>query len=383
MITYPASLDTHLKKLEAIYSLRERMRLSHNALGDEARAVLTANAPPADDRQVNGDSGKYASWLKSDKAKTYFDMKGKWYLYSLRPERLGGNIFDHKHEVLLREQNRLRELIRKEHFTDEQWRALNVANIHSDVHLSLFGNRQALKVLPTSAACTEADELEAITLSNIRPMKVPDPYEDFTSYTEGDPDSNITIVSSSEIDVDSMHRDADAQVYKDRGANHFADFEHLTTIEWTAAGDSGDAGSWSLSDGYFTIGSMYSYLNGFITATYCASSSIFRFVLKEFPTNNTDYHVQDTCYQKWYNTIKRDGTALSCKMYEDAARTTLHDTLAVTCGTESYRYIAAVVSRAGGDGEVSISFKVFNFDLQEGGITPGIQAIPLGFIQGR
>lgn len=56
-------------------------------------------------------------------------------------------------------------------------------------------------------------------------------YEDFTTYTEVDEDSDIT-VTPSKCDVDTLRRDALSYVRDDNGAAHFGDIEHsCTTIE--------------------------------------------------------------------------------------------------------------------------------------------------------
>lgn len=50
--------------------------------------------------------------------------------------------------------------------------------------------------------------------------------EDYTTYTEEDPNSDIVVNSSTKITVDTMRRDADAWVVKSYGAGFFGTFNH-------------------------------------------------------------------------------------------------------------------------------------------------------------
>lgn len=86
IITYPRNIGTPQARLYAVYSLLEQARLWINQQGEKAR-----NDPR---------------------------LKGQYYVYGLRPWRLGGSTFWKAIMPLLEEQNRLKEAIRKQYGQD-------------------------------------------------------------------------------------------------------------------------------------------------------------------------------------------------------------------------------------------------------------------------
>ena len=176
-ITYPIELDTDSKRLAAVYRLLEELRIEHNRVGGIARA----------------------DWVKHE---------GRWQTY--------GKQFDAKQAPLLIEQRWLKNLIRRANYTDAEWEKVDLSD--SDYEL-LFGDKGALRKIPTLATTPLLDALKAIDFLTLEGEFV-DPLEDWTTYTEVDT-SNVLTVAANTITVVNLTRTSDSWVYKDFGASHF------------------------------------------------------------------------------------------------------------------------------------------------------------------
>ena len=194
--------------------------------------------------------------------------------------------------------------------------------------------------------------------------------EDFTTYFENDGDIEKT---ENTVTFTTMRRDADAYVYKDFGAGHFGDFEHLFTFRLTAgeAGDISDR-NWgdihTLSDG---IGSVADNDNDTFGVSLIQNQGIndkVYFLLKQKENTvlvDSDKSALYDAGSSLYMTIKRAGTVGTLKIYSDSARTNLLETLTITCNTTTYRYLHVI--RSGKwveDPADHISGFVRNLDLQ-------------------
>jgi hypothetical protein len=327
-ITYPTTIKTDFEKLCAVYSLVEQMRLEHNRQGEIAR----------------GDWGGY---------------RDKWYLYGLRPERLGGNVFWGKMLPLVQEYNRLREEIRKATYTDEQWRAFSDED-REVASLELYGDRAVEKEKPTEATTALLDELKAVALDSLGGKVTPDPTEDFTTYTEVDPNSKIS-VTSSKVEFDDLSTGTTAYVRKSFGAEHFGDFEHLLEFGKpdSPVGKYHSGLYWAVADDYPTKQSMYDNDNGILIYTWAQGDNLW-FIDAENSTSDGSNITRQITY---YLTVERSGTTAICKIYTDSERTNLHDTLSVTCTTTKYEYVYAPANY--GHDSYSIYGYVANLDLQE------------------
>lgn len=82
----------------------------------------------------------------------------------------------------------------------------------------------------------------------------PDPLEDFTTYTESDASSRLT-VGANQIDWTALANSETAYVYKDEGANHFSgNFTHLMKALMTVTGNAGRyPAQWILSNTVATV----------------------------------------------------------------------------------------------------------------------------------
>jgi hypothetical protein len=189
--------------------------------------------------------------------------------------------------------------------------------------------------------------------------------EDFTTYTEVDPNSHISLTGKYHIGA-VMYRNEDARLYKDKGVGHFSNFTHLVDAKITAASASGGIGPcWGLTneiDDYQAL-----YLNN----KTCIFIFFFRFLnayylyLQENYSHNAyqDNMINITLNTPYYLKIEKSGTALTCKIYSDSARTNLLDTLNLTLhANHSLRYVFPV-NTVNDSSNISATIEVDNLVL--------------------
>lgn len=194
------------------------------------------------------------------------------------------------------------------------------------------------------------------------------PKEDFTTYTEIDPNNHIS-KTANHIDFEA-HRNEDAYLYKDMSTNYFNSFKHKIDIKLIGTpDDNGYAAIWLVSNavddfnGQRTAENRYCGV-GFLRS---AGSSKIRLEFWNGTTLLNDNYVcsSDTWY---YLAIQRDGTKIVCKIYSDANRTILLDTLSLTISDIGFRYIyGCCTNNWGEEGQVAI-IDVENLNLCEYGI---------------
>ena len=195
-------------------------------------------------------------------------------------------------------------------------------------------------------------------------------YEDFSAYTETDPNGHIS-KTSSRVTVTHMTIKEDACVYADKTANHFgATFKHDITA--TYVGYSSDdyyaqASVWAVSN---TVDDSYGW-DGNNNQAIHAAFLAYDWILARNEESGTEdgYYHSPLSTDPYYCTAERTSeTAFEFRIYSNSARTTLVDTLtlAVTNGRR-YRYAFAANSHNTGEGEGgdNISFYTENFDLNE------------------
>lgn len=186
--------------------------------------------------------------------------------------------------------------------------------------------------------------------------------EDFTTYTEVDPNSHISKtadrVTGSNVTVNEA-----CYVYADKGAAHFGDFEHLITIQLTSADNGALFGCWSITNGSHTLIDMDTGSDGIACQINPNPATAIHF--RDWTNANIDSGAitNNTLY---YLTLKRATTTGTLKIYSDAARTNLLDTLAITTGAGTYQYIHPLYSyeNTAGGGQAYSGFSE-NLDLQE------------------
>jgi hypothetical protein len=315
-ITYSTALKTDYEKLGAVYSLIEQMRLEHNRQGASV----------------------------SD--------QGKWYEYQKR--------FRSLINPLLKEQRELRLRLRRQSLSDEAWRLLGVRE-RLDKNLEILGDKQALKVLPTEATYDGLDELKAIEIGALDGNFI-DPLEDYTTYDETDPDSDLTIAAN-QITVNTMRGDAGAHVDKDMGAGHFTSFEHLVSYTFSTMQNDSSICIWAVTNSpYWTINSKENNNVGLSVSSYYYGSRY----LGIWASDDSDYDYDTISAGTYYLTIVRvSGSSITCYVYSNAARTTLVDTYSCSTDSTAYRYIQACTSDGRLTAYATASGTIFGLDLQE------------------
>lgn len=201
--------------------------------------------------------------------------------------------------------------------------------------------------------------------------------EDFTTYTEVDPNSHITIASSTHIDAD-LYNNEDARVYDDKGSNHFDEFEHLVDVYWDAVSEASKymAGVvWMLSNYLYDEKTHDDFSIDYLDVNFFQTTAGVKYLslaARSGATKNSQNYecLLDTWY---YLRIKRVGSTLTCRIWTDSGDRDNNDTgagsykgeLSVTCPTTQFQYIYACNTRDVGNVRW-ITVDVENFDLQEG-----------------
>jgi hypothetical protein len=172
-------------------------------------------------------------------------------------------------------------------------------------------------------------------------------YEDFTTYTEVDEDSDITITSSTLITVSTMIRNVTSYVYKDFGVDYFGNFEVWTDAEITAAQSTASVTILGMSNSTsnMTEGGMDSGNSGISLRMYYGNDGKYYLSLKDWSNNNRDDNVQDNNPGKVYWVLERNGTTLTAVGYTDIARTNVLCSLSIASAATAWRYLITLSSR--------------------------------------
>lgn len=194
------------------------------------------------------------------------------------------------------------------------------------------------------------------------------PLEDFTTYTEVDPNNHIA-KTANHVDWQD-YRNEDAYLYKDKGAGHFTDWEHKIDVKRLSVSGNALGWTWLLSNNVDDAKGLVTGAKTFIGAYLMRSGGIDYLEIEECSsgTEYSTYYV--ISLNTWYYlTLQKVGTAFTCKVYSDSARTNLLTTLSLTLhGDWNFRYVFACDSWNTGSaiyGDIDIE----NLDLQEGGVT--------------
>jgi len=335
VVTYPSEAKTDSDKLTCVYNLIEQARLAHNAQGAIAKGDWEAN-------------------------------KEKWAAYA--------KAFKEPYKCLLQEQNRLRDAIRHANFTDEEWHDLSDTDRDAAV-LEMYGDRKTLKLILTSAISEDLTGITSLQVMSLAPTELPDPLEDFTGYTEVDSAGDLT-VTASKIDVSSMRQDAVSYVRDDKGAGHFGDFEHLFKVVATSGdGETALMVVWGVTNGASTLMDVITANVGLVIYGFRDPSNNFELRIKDYDSDSYDSY--DLDWGTYWCTVERDSTTGTNKIYDDAERTSLVDTLSCTVAVTTYQYIFGLMSYNNPGGSPAITGSVEDLDLQEGGAA---SAVVYGFV---
>lgn len=179
-----------------------------------------------------------------------------------------------------------------------------------------------------------------IPLKNVEAIPV---YEDYTTYTEVDPNNHIATTSNT-VDF-NYYMNEDAYLYDDKGAGNIANFTHHFDamwdnksntlfhrfIAWIVANDLDDAkGLKDTSKDYFAI-----------AFTYTGGSLRIQLMESDGGTLSFDEYIGITHDTWYYFSVQRYGTVnITVRVYSDFARTSLLDTLSISSViSTNFRYV--------------------------------------------
>lgn len=211
--------------------------------------------------------------------------------------------------------------------------------------------------------------------------------EDFTTYTEVDPNDHITRTVS-RVTFTGLIRDESAYVYDDKNAGHFGDFEHLLdfcidTIIGTSVRIR--VALWGVTN---EAADFKDFDNGIVIDLFNNTGSTTEFKIRIRVKSGGNWGNSDTSSllnvdTPYYLTITREGSITTCKIYSDADRINLVDTISIDSGSTTYRYIIVSQSMTNTvEGTLSITGYVENLDLEGmsvlSGVTRDANGNPLG-----
>lgn len=179
--------------------------------------------------------------------------------------------------------------------------------------------------------------------------------EDFTTYTEVDPNSEIS-VAAAQIDYTNQDIGSVAYVYKDQGLDHFdGDFLHSLEMEVNSV----DAGAavrwmvWCVADAIGAFDELDANNDNSLHVLYDTADGV---TPRLFIAENDGGAVSITSKQgivldtTYYLEIEKSGTNLALRIYSDKSRQTLLGTINKTIVDHDYQYSYGFQSRGGGTG---------------------------------
>lgn len=311
---YPLLADEPIEKLEWVYKAQEVLRLEHNEMGRQYREGII----------------KEYQW--DEYLAKSFDEKSKW---------LGHEASVLRTELGYTGYEILSTSTKAEAYRQEQEQRAFEKSTRWDV------------------------KTDAIFVSNIAEAAV----EDFTTYTENDPNAKIT-VTSTKVDIAGLAEEDAARVYKDMGATHFSgNFEHLVEVYTAAAMTDGiNFMSWGVSNSATMLST--SLGTGIAGRTYQEASNDVRFYITIASVQaGVSSLNENTLY---YITYKRDeaigtyGTAY-VYVYSNSSRTTLlgSNSVALVTALYDYQYVYGFANYGNSAGAFVTTAYTQNLDLQE------------------
>jgi hypothetical protein len=185
--------------------------------------------------------------------------------------------------------------------------------------------------------------------------------EDLTTYIEVDNDGDYTVTATGVV-VDTARRDCGSSIYKDFGADHFGEYEHLLEVE--IIGTSGSfplQNTWHLSNVVAATRTSMDTNNNGVQVTIFNDNLYYR---QEHNPSEDSYDASTG--NVYYLTIMRDASTQTMEIYSDEERTTLLDTLSITFNGTAYRYAGPVGGHDSGfEPSSTTSYHSGNMDFQE------------------
>ena len=202
----------------------------------------------------------------------------------------------------------------------------------------------------------------SIPIVNASPL-----YEDFTTYTEVEPDDRIQKTPTHVDYADA--RDETAYLYKDYGDDYFGtSFTHFIQVNRVTDLTKAIAGFWMLSNSIGDMKDIQDAGGDAILLDFYVHLTAGRQVRLREIVNGIISNLEQTAYSKatdYYVTITRDGTSISAKFYSDEARENFLFELDGTLSeNNSYRYLYVSASYDTGLAGSAGTLDVDNLDLQ-------------------
>ena len=195
--------------------------------------------------------------------------------------------------------------------------------------------------------------------------------QDYTTFTEVDPNSHLALVGTDHLDFDA-YMNEDCYLYKDYGVDYFGDFEHKVDMKASPIDSDSLGVFWLLSNDIDDVKGLQDASKTAIHVCLTESAG-FKMILVTEEYNGMSYKtawmsgVADTWY---YLTITKSGTSLIVNIYSDSARTNLLSFLPLTLHADhKFRYLFGCNTWNSGDA------KVCTFDIENLLLTPYLPAI--------
>jgi hypothetical protein len=170
--------------------------------------------------------------------------------------------------------------------------------------------------------------------------------EDLTTYTETDPGGDFTVIAD-RVTFDTLPGNVTSYVYKDFGAAYFGDFS--IDFEVVITNSSGDGANCSICKFANSINTNdgHGASKDALGLTIHRGASNLQFQLQDYEgAQPVDIYLHSSgTIPQTYITFSRVGSTATALLYSDAERTTLIDTLTITCNTSTYRYFYVISSR--------------------------------------
>jgi hypothetical protein len=171
-----------------------------------------------------------------------------------------------------------------------------------------------------------------------------EPFENLYTFTQVGT-TYTSVDSHTKVIFNNIPRSAVEYLYKDFGVDYFGDFE--IQFEFYIGGSSFD-GAETICGVSNTIGTIQDHIdaNDGIEINAFNNGGNYRTEMWDWSTDDTDsYTTGGTTSPLTYCTFTRVGASASCKFYSDSERTTLLDTISITCSEDKFRYFYGVKSR--------------------------------------
>jgi hypothetical protein len=188
--------------------------------------------------------------------------------------------------------------------------------------------------------------------------------QDLTTWTETDAAGDLT-VTSGQITVDTIRRDATARVSLDMGASNIGNFSVDFETQVTAEQETGIFSPFCVSSALDSLGGHVTNNSGVLVSWYYGNPywrlSLADYVSVGDPSQESLY--SSTRPGKKYLTLTRSGATWTLKIYSDSGRTSLDATLTFSGTSTALRYFQAATGRGASGESATISGTVGEIDL--------------------